>query len=354
MSMKKATPKAVFAACEKLALTGNPWNRDDVRAIIGGGSFTVIDPLIKAWRKLQPVREVAPSVPAEVLIEIAGLIEQKVTQFVDDVRARDYTREQTLLQLNETSALEFEQREAELLTQLDESQHANHQLEAELSRIESESKGEITKQKEIIQELSLKLTLSEEANSVLKNQLTEQKAFFESSLKDLKQDHKAALSDLANRNHELNSEQTQKLKLEHQQQLAQQKTELISAAEITENRLMRLLDQARNESKALNLDFNEKIETLNRELQAKKQLCNEQSLEIKSLNSTNVNLSLESNKVQQQVVDLKQELSVLRSENKKIKDQLLAYQEQGDQQAKSDLQQLKDSIRLLQEQVKAK
>ena len=78
MSMKKATPKAVFEACEQLELQDRPWNRDDIRSLVGGGSFSVIDPLIQAWRKLQPVREVAPSVPAELLIQVATLLEQQI------------------------------------------------------------------------------------------------------------------------------------------------------------------------------------------------------------------------------------------------------------------------------------
>ncbi len=356
MSIKKATPKAVFAACEQLALLGHSWNRDDVRGIIGGGSFTVIDPLIQSWRKLQPVREVAPSVPAEVLIEVASLIEQKITHFVDEVSARDHAREQTLLQLNELSAAEFEQKEAELMISLEESQLTNHQLEAELSRVELDSMTEIAKEREHSQSLTLKLQITEEARSSLNKQLAEQKAFFESTLKDLKQEHKMALNDQASRSLELSNEQAQKLKLEYQQQLAQQKAELTGAAEITENRLMRLLDQSRLEIKEAHAEFNQKIDMLNRELQIEKQQCNSQKLEIKALQSAHEALTEESIKVEQdteqQVITLRQELSLLSSENKAIKDQLLEYQTQGSQQAKSDLQQLKDSIRLLQEQVK--
>lgn len=138
MSIKKATPKAVFDACEQLELLDKSWNRDDVRALIGGGSFSVIDPLIRAWRQLQPVREVAPTVPTDLLIQIATMLERQVSEFIGDIEARDQAREETLLSLNENASEIFSRREAELETQIDLAKQANHQLEAELSRLEGE------------------------------------------------------------------------------------------------------------------------------------------------------------------------------------------------------------------------
>ena len=207
MSIKKATPKAVFNACEQLELLGDSWNRDDVRAIVGGGSFTVIDPLIQAWRKLQPAREVAPSVPADVLIQVAASIEQKISSYIAEVDERDRVREETLIALNENAAIEFEKKETELESQLEASQQSNHYLEAELARIESELTQKLSKERLLAQTLSLNLRVAEESNlslsKQLKEQLQQQKSFFESTLKELKQEHKFALTDQTSRSAEL-------------------------------------------------------------------------------------------------------------------------------------------------------
>ena len=119
MSIKKATPKAVFDACEQLELLGKTWNRDDVRMIIGGGSFVVIDPLIQAWRKLQPVREVAPTVPTELLIQVASMLEKQMADFIGTVEQQDKEREEILLSLNKSASESFELRESQLEAELE-------------------------------------------------------------------------------------------------------------------------------------------------------------------------------------------------------------------------------------------
>jgi hypothetical protein len=347
MSLKKATPKAVFEACEQLELLERSWNRDDVRLNIGGGSFSVIDPLIQAWRKLQPIREVAPSVPMDLLIQVASMLEQQVSGYIADIELRDQEREVALLEVNEVIAENLQQVEAQLTGQLELSQQANHDLEAELARFS----GELNDKSQSLQALELKLQVSGEAVVSLNQRIKEQQAFYESTLKQQKETQQ----ENSIRTDELYQQNINQLKLESQQQLAQQKSELVEAGQIAENRLMRLLDQGRNELKELNALSSNKVEQLGRELQAEKQLSNKQTLEINSLNS-NLNAALSNlgqleQQSQQNTLSLKAQVSRLIHDNENLNNQLKDHQSRGSQQEKTDLQQLKDSIRLLQDQV---
>lgn len=343
MSLKKATPKAVFDACEQLELLERPWNRDDVRLSIGGGSFSVIDPLIQAWRKLQPIREVAPSVPTDLLIQVASMLEQQVSGYIAEMELRDQEREAALLEVNKTIAENLQQVEFKLTEQLELSQQANHELEAELARLTTE----LDDKNQSVSVMKLKLQVSEEAAASLNLRLKEQQAFYESTLKQQKE----AQQESSIRADELHQQNVIQIKQESQQQLAQQKSELVEAGQIAENRLMRLLDQGRGELKELNAASNNKIEHLGRELQTEKQLSNQQALEMNSLSSQNASFSQAEQQYQQKVRDLDMQLSRLTHENESLKGQLQEQQSRGSQQEKSDLQQLKDSIRLLQNQM---
>ncbi len=343
MSLKKATPKAVFDACEQLELLERPWNRDDVRLSIGGGSFSVIDPLIQAWRKLQPIREVAPSVPTDLLIQVASMLEQQVSGYIAEIELRDQEREAALLEVNKTITENLQQVEFKLTEQLELSQQANHELEAELDRLTTE----LDDKNQSVSVMKLKLQVSEEAAASLNLRLKEQQAFYESTLKQQKE----AQQESSIRADELHQQNVIQIKQESQQQLAQQKSELVEAGQIAENRLMRLLDQGRGELKELNAASNNKIEHLGRELQTEKQLSNQQALEMNSLSSQNASFSQAEQQYQQKVRDLDMQLSRLTHENESLKGQLQEQQSRGSQQEKSDLQQLKDSIRLLQNQM---
>jgi hypothetical protein len=340
MSLKKATPKAVFDACEQLELQNQVWNRDDVRALVGGGSFSVIDPLVQAWRKLQPVREVAPSVPTDLLIQVASMMEDQISGYIENIERRDQERESALLEVNKVVAENLQEMEAELTGQLELSQQANHDLEAECSRLENEL--EAKNQSLLVMEL--KYQVSEEAVGLLNQRIKEQQTFYETSIKQQKQ----AQQEDNLRASELHQQYVNQLKLESQQNLSQQKVELVDAGQIAENRLMRLLDQGRNELKELQVLSSNKIENLNREQQVDKRLANKQRLEVNTLES---NLTQTEQQAMQEALTLKAKISLLSSENLNLQGQLANYKNQGDERDKSDFQQLRDSIRLLQEQV---
>lgn len=336
MSIKKATPKGVFDACEQLALLSESWNRDDVRALIGGGSFSVIDPLIQAWRKLQPVREVAPSVPSDLLIQVAGMLELHVSNYIDEISLRDQVREKTLLDMNSAVSDKLEQVESDLTDSLSLSQQVNHELEAEVSRLECELSEKI----QLAEEAAFKLAASEVAVKNLNKQFHEKERSYEEALARHTQTH----------------QDTQLRESEHfQKQLSQQKAELKEAAHTAENRLMRLLDQERNELKKVSKEAGVKIEALNVELFVGRQKVATQEIEKDSLVSKDKLLlgqvKLAERTAEQQAKEFKHQLSLLGAENKMLKKKVEEYQTQEGLQGKEDMQQLKDSIALLQKQV---
>ncbi len=344
MSVKKATPKAVFDACEQLEQLDKVWNRDDVRMIVGGGSFVVIDPLIQAWRKLQPVREVAPTVPTELLIQVATMLEKQVADFIGTIEQHDKEREEILLSLNKKASESFELRESQLEAELELARHANHELEAEFSRKE----GELASHQQKMQALELKLQVSNEMTASLNARLQEQKEFYEHAIEEQKQTHASDKERIA----EQHLFAINEIKIDAQQQLAQQKNALTESAEIAENRLMRLLDQARIEQKQLVGELTKKTESLNHELQAERQTCHGQKLEIASLTST-LNETRENLQVhkKEQADAFNLQLTALQAENNDLKEQVTGLKDKDGVQELSDIQQLRESIKQLQDRV---
>ncbi|NRA23459.1 MAG: hypothetical protein HRU08_03100 [Oleispira sp.] len=343
MSLKKATPKAVFDACEQLEQVGDSWNRDDVRLFIGGGSFSVIDPLVQAWRRLQPMREVAPTVPSDLLIQVATMLEQQVSDFMAEVKRRDEEREVSFFQTGEVLANNLHKLETDLTERLELAQQANHDLEAECSRLEFE----LNEKSQASLAADLKLQVAEESVQLLNQRLQEQGSFYEQALKQQKLEHKNS----QDRVEELHQQQVEQLKLEHQQEMTKQKSDLREASQMTENRLLRLLDQSRNELKEVQLSSNSRLEGLGQELQNHQQLGHKQKLENQALELLQQQSKLE---FEGKISRLEVQVAKLNNEKSDLDSQLLQCKLKGNKQEKSDLQQLKDSIKLLQSQVSAK
>ncbi|MEE8057200.1 MAG: DNA-binding protein [Pseudomonadales bacterium] len=149
MTRKIATVAGVFLACDELDKSGKTWNRVDVRRLVGGGGYNVIDPLIKAWRKLKPFKKVAPLTPMDLMYQIAENINISYQNFMD--QAQQQVLEQSKI-FNETVAglseslvdlevklaqkedecLAFERKIIDLQSKLQESQHSLLHLQLQL------------------------------------------------------------------------------------------------------------------------------------------------------------------------------------------------------------------------------
>lgn len=332
MTQKKATPKAVFEACQQLSISleeGESWNRDDVRLLVGGGSFAVIDPLIKAWRKLQPMREVAPSLPSELLLQVATLLEQQVEGYISEVQQRDEQRESLFNEAGMELAENLRQLEERLTSELEEAKFANHDLESECSRLESELIR--SQQESYSQALKLEMMEKELAQAGLTL-----KAEKERHDRNLLQSQKEAEA-LRLRMAEQNTQETNSLKLGYQQQLASQKKQLVDAAELAENRLMRLLDQSRLEMKESQGAFEVKLAGFNQKNQEDQSIIGQNKLEMKVLAA--------------EVEKRSDQISLLAKENDMLKDRLSQQQSEVTHEDASDLKAIKDSIALLQKQL---
>lgn len=253
MSKKIATSEAVFAACEALAATGKPWNRDDVRHKIGGGSFNAIDPLIKAWRMLQALREDAPHTPSLFLKQIVDSVEAHFVQL--------HTQYETT---HQAQAKVFHQTATELSEHINDVSQQLSDQQVSLERVQENLKNlgkQLTEKTQLIDKLKEENAKTQHENDTLSGLCTrleseskQQRERHEKILKDERQKYEVAMSELINR---------------HELELKKQKKELVDAGEASENRLMRLLDQGRDEHRRQTKILEAKIERVQ---QSEKQL----------------------------------------------------------------------------------
>lgn len=262
MSRKIATPTAVFAACDELEATGKAWNRDDVRLAVGGGGYNVIAPLIKAWRQLKPVKEIATTTPTELLFQIAQSLETHLSGFMQEVEQREADR----TRIFESTVEDLTEKIRQLEDQVEALKSSNDELTEERVR-----------QNDCIEELQTQLTGKEKEITKLQSKndeligLTQR---LETQLSDQSREHQEAIKALENK-HET---QANTLIKEHKTELKKQKEELIKLNELNENRLMRLLDQERTDSKKHREEQNQKLE----EARQQKQDLKEHIIELTS------------------------------------------------------------------------
>ena len=249
MSRKIATPAAVFAACEALEEAGKPWNRDDVRHAVGGGGYSVIDPLIQAWRKINPIKAIAPTTPTDLLHVLAESIESHLSQYIRDVEQRDNER----LKAFENSALSLSERINDLELKI---QQQGVQLDAaESEKLQLQSKnGEYTEKiAEVTQTNAKRLAECDELRGSIQR--------LEVQFEEAKSSHMLELSKQTDQHHE----QINAIKSDYQQQLTLQKNDLIKSNEQSENRLMRLIEQERSSSKQQLAELQKRLDEANQQ-----------------------------------------------------------------------------------------
>lgn len=249
MSRKIATPAAVFAACEALEEAGKPWNRDDVRYSVGGGGYNVIDPLIQTWRKIKPIKAIAPNTPTDLIHVIVESIESHIFEYTNEVENRDRERakafEMSALNLSDKIA-ELEKMVQQYDIQLTESENENQQQQG---RIETLSKT--------ARDLNQSMIKQQTENDELRGSIQR----IETQLQDEKADHLAEIEHLQI-NHK---EKVNALLKEQDQKLSLQKRDLIKSNEQSENRLMRILQQERSSSEKSIKEIQKKLEDTIRE-----------------------------------------------------------------------------------------
>ncbi|MFK8162336.1 MAG: DNA-binding protein [Lewinella sp.] len=251
MAQKIATASTVFAACDRLDAANERWNRDDVRHEVGGGGFVVIDPLIKAWRELKPLREAAPSTPTELLHQVAASLETHITGFIGETETR-LTESQ---QVFDKTVSGLSERLAEQESDLTEQETSIVALTTELSNL--------TEQLEDSQE-------SLNDVKTVNAQLMAESDGYRGQIARMESEHKEVTRSLAADMKEHAQEITlerKRLNAEHTSELTNQRKELVETAEQSESRLMVLLDQERLATKEAVTDLTAKLDASNDKVQ---------------------------------------------------------------------------------------
>jgi chromosome segregation ATPase len=233
MALKIATVSTVFAACDRLDAANQRWNREDVRNEVGGGGYVVIDPLIKAWRGLKPLREAAPTTPAELLHQVAITLESHITDFIGESGDREREGQQVF----DATVSELSERLATLESDLEEKEASLQAMAADRSSLAEQ-----------LEDSQQSLNAAKMAHT----QLVSENDGYRGQIARMESEHKETLAKLNADSKALAKEQARERALaseEHSVALAGQRKELTEAAEQTENRLMVLLDQERQAAK---------------------------------------------------------------------------------------------------------
>jgi len=255
MAKKIATVSTVFAACDQLDAVSERWNRDDVRHAIGGGGYVVIDPLIQAWRALEPLREAAPSTPAELLHQVATSLEAHITELTETTESRledsQAVFEQTVANLSERlTALEAELNEKTASLE----QAAKERMDFVIELEACQEKGDTLRAENA-------KTLAE--NDGLTGQLARMESEHREAIKGQQRDAKALATE--------HSKERMRVNEEHAAALASQRQEQNQLAEQAENRLMVLLDQERQSAKEAAAQLTAQVSEANGSAQAQRE-----------------------------------------------------------------------------------
>jgi chromosome segregation ATPase len=280
MTKPIATISTVFAACERLEAANERWNRDDVRREVGGGGFVVIDPLIRAWRALKPLRDAAPNTPAELLHQVATSLEAHVAGFTAEAEERLAEYQQVF----EATVAELSERMAGLESDLEETTTSLQGVESEKARLA----GALAERDVELAEAQTLISMQALESDGLKDRIAR-----------LEKEHAATVRALQAEQGELvlqHDRERTRLSEEHVATLAAQRKELIAAAEQAENRLLVLLDQERQEAKATAARLSDELAQARGMAQASR----EAGLELKA---TVNSLSRQNEKLEQAVSD---------------------------------------------------
>jgi chromosome segregation ATPase len=233
MAQKIATVGTVFAACDRLEAANERWNREDVRNEVGGGGYVVIDPLIKAWRALKPLREVAPTTPTELLHQVATSLENHLNDFVGEAESRLAENQRVF----DTTVSELSERLAALESELVDKEERLNAMSQEQSALTDQLDSSQTSLNEA-QQANARLVTE---NDGLQGRITRLETEHKEAIEKLNMDARALAKETAR--------ERARVSEEHSAALASQRQELTEAAEQAENRLMVLLDNERQAAK---------------------------------------------------------------------------------------------------------
>ena len=330
MTQKIATVSTVFAACDRLDAANERWNRDDVRAEVGGGGFVVIDPLIKAWRALKPLREAAPTTPAELLHQVAGSLEAHIASFRGDVEARLSDTQQVF----NTAVSELSERLAAMEKELEEKEGALGVMEADRSGLMEQLE---TRQRSLTDLNASNAQLVAE-NDGFRGQIVRMESVHKEAIGSLQADAKEQAQE--------NTRERKRLSDEHAIALSRQRKELTEAAEHTENRLLVLLDRERQAAKEDTVQLTRQLTDMTEKAQTHREKAIELEASIRQLTAQNSTLASELAQQTRQCADVSTALKDSETHVSSIQREFDAYREEH--KVSGDLGALQTAVAALQ------
>jgi chromosome segregation ATPase len=268
MALKIATVGTVFAACDRLDAANTRWNREDVRNEVGGGGYVVIDPLIKAWRGLKPLREAAPTTPAELLHQMATTLESHITDFIGESESRQLESQRVF----DATVSELSERLATLEGELEEKEASLQEMAADRSSLAEQ-----------LEDTQQSLNEVKIANT----QLVSESDGLRGQIARVESEHKEAIAKLNADARELakaHAKERAKASAEHSAALASQRKEMTEAAEQAENRLMVLLDKERQAAKESTVQLTDQLAEVSDKAQSHREKAIALEAKIRELN----------------------------------------------------------------------
>ena len=336
MAQKLATVSTVFAACDRLDAANERWNREDVRNEVGGGGYRVIDPLIRAWRSLKPLREVAPTTPSELLHQVAASLETHIAEYTGDAENRlagnQKVFDATVSELSEKlSSLEVDLEVKE--ENLKAAEASNASLTEQLDQTKANLEAARVENARLVAE-----------NDGLSGQVSRMEKEHKATVQSMQTEHKELLKQ--------QGEERARSAEEHASTLAAQRKELAAEAEQTENRLMMLLDQERLEAKTHAKKLANDLEKTTQKSQSAREAVVALESTVKEL--TRQNDKLESDLAAQVEVssELKARLEEQKAQAASTEREFSAYKEKH--KLSGDLGALQDAVAVLQDQLRGK
>lgn len=336
MAQKLATVSTVFAACDRLDAANERWNREDVRNEVGGGGYRVIDPLIRAWRSLKPLREVAPTTPSELLHQVAASLETHIADYTGEAENRlaesQKVFDATVSELSEKLAsLEADLGEKE--EKLEVAEASNASLTEQLDQTKANLEAAKVENARLVAE-----------NDGLSGQVSRMEQENRATVQSMQTEHRKLLKQQA--------EERARSAEEHASALAAQRKELAVEAEQAENRLMMLLDQERVEAKAHSKKLAGDLEKMTQKSQTAREAMVALESTVKEL--TRQNDRVESDLAAQVKVssELQASLQEQKAQTTSIEREFNAYKEEH--KLSGNLGALQDAVAVLQDQLREK
>jgi len=271
MALKIATVSTVFEACDRLEAANGRWNREDVRNEVGGGGYVVIDPLIRAWRELKPLREAAPTTPAELLHQMATTLESHITDFIGESESRQLESQQVF----DATVSELSERLAALESELKEKEASLQAMAADRSRLAEQ----LEDRQQSLSEVNAAHTQLMTENDGYRGQIARMESEYKETLAKLDADANALVKE--------QTRERVRASDEYSAALAGQRKEMAEAAEQTENRLMVLLDQERRAAKESTAKLTDQLAAMSNKSQSHREKVIELEATIRELKGQN-------------------------------------------------------------------